>query len=669
MEFTLLKEILIIFALSTFVNFIFTRIKLPTILGYLLTGIVAGPHLSGLIHSETSIEMLAEIGVILLLFSIGLEFSINHLIKIRKIVFIGGFMQFTVTTGMVMLLSGHFGMSYPASLFVGFLTALSSTAVVLKVLQDRSELTSNYGRTVLGILIFQDLMLVPLLLFTPLMGGGMTGLGSALLWMGLKSLLIVAVVIIGSKWVMPRVLHAIVMTRNQELFFMSILLMCFSIAFLTYQLGMSLAFGAFLAGLMISESEYSHNAFGNIIPFKDTFTSFFFVSIGMLLDLNFVFDHWIVVFSTVLMVIIIKMTVAGFTGFFLGHTFRGFILVGLALAQVGEFSFILAKIGVDQNIISRYYYQMFLAVAVVTMALTPFLIMLSRPLSNWLYTLPLPEVMIKGLFPLQQMEIPTMKNHLVLIGKDSRSKSLALMANHIKLDHVSIVFDPADVKRRQAEGEKIVYGDAVNEPVLKTAYVNTAEVVVVSVGDVVTSLSVVEHVRNMNARAFILVRAKHLSDIEDLYRVGASQVIPEEFETAIEMFERVLNKYLVPQGEIRQIVGRIRKNNYGVIRDTAKPSSASILKELPNIDVSALKVRKNSAVINKNLLEMDFRNKIGVTVVAVKRNDEILENPGATTALKHGDIVFVLGQPDKIALTARIFAGEITENNESSQNT
>jgi CPA2 family monovalent cation:H+ antiporter-2 len=669
MEFTLLKEILIIFALSTFVNFIFTRIKLPTILGYLLTGIIAGPHLTGLIHSETSIEMLAEIGVILLLFSIGLEFSINHLIKIRKIVFFGGFMQFAVTTGMVMLLSGHYGMTYPASLFVGFLTALSSTAVVLKVLQDRSELTSNYGGTVLGILIFQDLMLVPLLLFTPLMGGDMNGLGSALLWMGLKSLLIVAVVIIGSKWVMPRVLHAIVMTRNQELFFMSILLMCFSIAFLTYQLGMSLAFGAFLAGLMISESEYSHNAFGNIIPFKDTFTSFFFVSIGMLLDLNFVFDHWGIVFSTVLMVIIIKMTVAGFTGFFLGHTFRGFILVGLALAQVGEFSFILAKIGVDQNIISRYYYQLFLAVAVVTMALTPFMIMLSRPLSNWLFTLPLPKVMIKGLFPLKQMDIPTMKNHLVLIGKDSRSKSMALMANHIKLDHVSIVFDPADVKRRQAEGEKIVYGDAVNEPVLKTAYVNTAEVVVVSVGDIVTSLSVVEHVRNMNESAFILVRAKNLSDIEDLYRVGASQVIPEEFETAIEMFERVLNKYLVPQGEIRQIVGRIRKNNYGVIRDTVKSSSSSILKELPNIDISALKVRKNSAVINKNLSEMDFRNKIGVTVVAVKRNDEILENPGASTTLKHGDIVFVLGQPDKIALTSRIFAGEITENNESSQNT
>ena len=323
MELNILKDLLVIFALSTFVNYVFTRIKVPTIVGYLLTGIIAGPHVAGIVHSNTNIDLLAEIGVVLLLFTIGLEFSLKHLIKIRKIVFWGGFMQVALTTLVIMSLAQGYDMELPAAVFIGFLTALSSTAVVLKVLQDRSEISSNYGRTVLGILIFQDILLVPLLLFTPLLGGEVNHITRDIILLGLKSILIIVMVFIGHKWVMPVVLRAIAMTRNQELFFMSILLICLSFAFLTYELGMSLAFGAFLAGLMISESEYSHNAFGHIIPFKDTFTSFFFVSIGMLLDISFVVDNIGLVLLTVVFVVLLKMVVAGLTGFVLGHTFRG----------------------------------------------------------------------------------------------------------------------------------------------------------------------------------------------------------------------------------------------------------------------------------------------------------------------------------------------------------
>lgn len=443
MEFPFLLDILIIFALSTLVNYVFTRIKIPTIVGYLLTGVVAGPHLTGIVHSVDNIELLAEIGVILLLFTIGLEFSLKHLIKIRKIVFWGGLMQVSLTVLVVMFLARGYGLGLSASIFVGFLTALSSTAVVLKVLQERSELTSNYGRTVLGILIFQDILLVPLLLFTPLMAGEVNHLGNDLLWLGLKSVFIITMVFVGHKWVMPKVLRAIAMTKNQELFFMSILLICLSVAFLTNQMGMSLAFGAFLAGLMISESEFSHNAFGHVIPFKDTFSSFFFVSIGMLLDVGFVLDNIGVVVLTVAFVITLKMLVAGLTGFLLGHTFRGQVMVGLALAQVGEFSFILAKLGQGFDILSNFYYQLFLSVAIVSMSVTPFIIMVARPLADLFLKLPIPEFLKNGLFPLQQFEVPSIKNHMVLIGKDSRSFNLSLMALHTKLPCVSIVFDPA----------------------------------------------------------------------------------------------------------------------------------------------------------------------------------------------------------------------------------
>jgi CPA2 family monovalent cation:H+ antiporter-2 len=655
MEFTILKDILIIFALSTLVNYSFTKIKIPSIVGYLLTGVLAGPHFTGVISNIENIEVLAEIGVVLLLFTIGLEFSLKHLIKIRKIVFWGGFLQFSLTTLIILSISRIYNLDFRGALFVGFLTALSSTAVVLKILQDRSEVTSNYGRTVLGVLIFQDLILVPLLLFIPIIGGESTNIMNKVLWMGIKSLVIILFVIFGNKWFMNRLLHAIAMTKNQELFLMSILLICLSVAFLTAELGMSLAFGAFLAGLMISESEYSHNAFGHIIPFKDTFSSFFFVSIGMLLNLQFVIDNIAIVLATVTMVILVKMFVASGTAFMLGHTFRGVVLVGLSLAQVGEFSFILVKMGQDYRIISDYYYQLFLAVAVITMSVSPFLIMVARPLSNAVMHLPLPKKLIEGLFPLKQIEIPELKNHLVLIGKDSRSLSMSVMARHVKIPYISIIFDPAVVKEKQQKGETVIYGDAQNLPILEKAHIKTANVIVVSIGDVVTAMSVTEKVRQLNRHASIIVRTRQIDDAEDLYKMGATQVLPEEFETAIEMFERVLNKFLMPRDEIEVTIGRIRKNNYGLVRDLKKRPRRSILSQLPNLEISALKVAENSPVADHTLAEMEFRGTYGVTVVAIKRKEKIIDHPGPRTSILKDDIVYILGKQDQTAHAVSLF--------------
>ena len=287
MELAILKDIVIIFALSTLVNLVFTRFKIPTVVGYLLTGIIAGPHLLSLIEARHEIELMAEIGVVLLLFTIGLEFSLSHLLKIRRIVFLGGLIQVVFTAGVFLVISHFYGMHWQGALLMGFLAALSSSALVLKLLQERSELTSNYGRTVLGILIFQDLLLAPLLLFTNILADSSVSFSREFLLLTGKVILIVGFVYAGNKWLLPRLLSLIAMAKNQELFMMSIFLICFAIALLTSKLGMSLAFGAFLAGLMISESEYSYNVFGNFLPVKDVFASFFFVSVGMLLDLTF----------------------------------------------------------------------------------------------------------------------------------------------------------------------------------------------------------------------------------------------------------------------------------------------------------------------------------------------------------------------------------------------
>ncbi len=656
MALDVLKNIVIILALSTLVNFLFTKIKVPTILGYLITGIIVGPSLLGIIHSPEEIELMAEIGVVMLLFTIGIEFSLNHLLKIRKIVFLGGFMQLLFTVMVIMIISRGYDIDWKGALFIGFLSALSSTAVVLKILQERSELTSNYGRTVLGILIFQDLLLVPLLLFTPILGGQTIFGWDQLIILLLKAGFIIGLIFVGNRWLMPRFLRAVAMTKNQELFLMSTFLICLSVALLTSALGMSLAVGAFLAGLMISESGYSHNAFGNIVPFKDTFTSFFFVSIGILLDLNFVFDHlWLVLLSA-LILIFFKAILAGITAFVLGHTFRGVVMVGIALSQVGEFSFILSKLGLEYNIITDFYYQLFIAVAVISMSLTPLMMQVSRPIANLLMKLPLPRRLVDGIFPLPQIDVPELRDHLVFIGKDSRALNLSAMAKKMDLPYVSIVFDPDSVRKRQLKGEMVIYGDAFNEPILRKAHTDMADMVVISIGNVITTMAIIEKIRNMNPHAYIIARAKRVEDLEELHNIGADQVIPEEFETSIEMFDRVLSKMLIPRKDINAVIARIRDDNYGIFMEKETKTDLSVLKNHANFEITAVKVDDHSPVIGKSLVEMQFRKTYGVTLVALFRKRVLYDNPDPETLFEKGDMVYIMGRSEQIANATELFS-------------
>jgi CPA2 family monovalent cation:H+ antiporter-2 len=540
-------------------------------------------------------------------------------------------------------------MTWGSSVFIGFLTALSSTALVLKILQERGEVTSNYGRTVVGILIFQDIILIPMILLTPMLGGQTADVGEKLLGLGSKTLFMVALVYVGNRWIMPKVLHLIALTKNQELFLMSIFLVCLAVALLTSEFGMSLAFGAFLGGLMISRSEYSQDAFSHLIPFKDTFTSFFFVSIGMLLDLSFVAENIVLVLATVLLVIAIKTFVASGTAFVLGHTFRGTVVIGLTMAQIGEFSFILAKTGQTYQILSDYYYQLFLAVTIVSMAASPFLIMIAKPATNLLLKLPIPEALVKGMFPLQEIEVPKMQDHIVLIGKDSRSLNLSRMASRMKLPYVSIVFDPASARARQLKGEMVVYGDSMNEPILRKAYIETAEIVVISIGDAITALGVIEKVRKLNKHAYIIIRSKHVSDIEDLYEMGANQVIPEEFETAIELFERILKKLLIPKVEIETAISHIRDDNYGLFKEKEENNTFTLSDEIPDIEIVALKACDYPLFPGNSLKEIHLRKEFGLTVVAAKRGETIFENPGSGFVFETEDVLYILGKPEKIA--------------------
>lgn len=657
MDFNILKGIVIIFALSTFVNLIFTRIKVPTVVGYLLTGVIAGPHVLSMAGGSNEINMLAEIGVVLLLFTIGMEFSLQHLLKIRKIVFFGGLLQVFATAGIFFGISYFYNMNWHSGILLGFLVALSSSALVMKLLQERSEITSNYGRTVLGILIFQDLLLVPLLLFTNLLADNSVNIPKEIFILAIKVIFIIGLVYAGNKWILPRLLHLIALAKNQELFIMSIFLICFAVALLTSKLGMSLAFGAFLAGLMISESEYSHNVFGNFMPIKDIFTSFFFVSIGMLLDLSFITQNLQTVVIAVILVVTLKTFIAGATGFVLGHTLHGTILIGFSLSQVGEFSFILAKLGFDYLLIPDYFYQLFLAVAVITMALTPFLIRLSLPVYNIFLKLPLPDLLVNGLFPLPEIEIPAFKDHLVIIGKDASAIKLSVMAKYNNIRHVSIIFDPSLAREKMKNGDIVVYGDAINEPVLRKAHTHTADIVVISVGSIIPSMTIIEKVRSINSDAYIIVRSPLIQNVGDLYKSGADQVLPEKLEIAIDLLKRILVKQMTPQKKINHIISHVRYTSLGAFTEKDTVNHPSIPDEFSDFKISLIQVGASSRAEGKSPFDIELRKKTGVTLLAIKRGSEMIEHPSPETVFVRGDIAYLMGDPENINMASELFTG------------
>ncbi len=656
-DISFLKDIVIIFALASFVIWLFHKLRVPSIIGFLLTGILTGPFAFGLVKSVDEIEVLAEIGVVLLLFTIGIEFSLRNLISIRRLVFLGGFLQVSFTTLFTFLISYFFGRPVDQSLFFGFLAALSSTAVVLKILQERAEIAEDYGKFSVGVLIFQDLIIVPMILVIPLISGYSENPGQDILIMVLKLAALGLLTFAGAKYFVPWMLHQVARTQNQELFLLSVLMLGLAVAVITSSMGLSLALGAFLAGLTISESEYSHQAFGNIIPVRDIFTSFFFVSIGMLFDVGYVFSHLPLVLLAAIVVLIVKTFISGFVAFLLGFPFRTTVLAGLALSQVGEFSFILARFGMNFDLIDDNFYRLFIAVSVMTMALAPFVIMLAPRLATWLGKLPIPLWLEKGLNPPVYDQIKPHHNHLIIIGYGQHGRHVAQAAGLAGIRYLILDNDPDLVRSEREAGENIYFGDAVHEAVLKQAGTGETEALVITPSNSATVYSITALARKMNPEAYILVRAGQIEDIEDLYKIGASEVIPAEFGTSVEIFARVLSKFLVPEEDIDKFISRIRSDGYRLFRNPEQqPGSMRDLRlRFPDLEITAVRLHPRSNAEGRTIAETELRTRFGVTLVAVTRNEENIQNPASGFVLLAGDIVYVMGRHEQVRIVMPFF--------------
>ena len=657
MEIPLLYDICIIFGLSIGVLLICHRLSVPAVVGFLLTGLIAGPHGLGLIQVDREVEILAEIGVILLLFTIGIEFSLRNLLQIKRAVLLGGSLQVGLTLIAAFAVARQFGQATNESLFIGCLAAVSSTAIVMKLLQERDDTRTPQGRTALAILIFQDIAIVPMILITPILAGHTGDMSNALILLLAKAAVMIAVVFVGAKYVVPLILSQVLRTRSREVFLLSVLAICLAVVWLTSRFGVSLALGAFLAGLIVSESESSHDALGHISPFRDVFTSFFFVSVGMLLDFHVLFQKPLLIAGLTIGVLVAKSIIAGGVTSMLGYPLRTAILAGLTLSQVGEFAFILSKSGIEHGLLSEANYKLFLAVSVVTMAATPFIISAAPHVVNGILRLPLPRRLVSGLSPIASTQDAEQTNHVIIIGFGVNGRNVAKAARAANIPYVIVEMNPETVRTERANGEPIFYGDAIHDAVLHHANIKAARVVVVVISDDAASRRIVAAAHALNPTAHIIARTRHLAEVEPLYRVGANEVIPEEFETSVEIFTRVLMEYLIPHDQIEQFIAEVRADGYKMFRTLPKdtPSVSDLKVHFPDLEISVLWVDPKSPFVGKSLAEIALRGTYEVTVLAVRRNEQILTNPHGELRIEFDDEVYLLGNPEKIAQVADLF--------------
>jgi CPA2 family monovalent cation:H+ antiporter-2 len=548
-----------------------------------------------------------------------------------------------------MLIASLWGMSLNASIFLGFLICLSSTAIGLSMLQKNGGMASPMGRLALLIFIFQDLMVVPLMLLIPVLGGHNLSADQSTAMMLGKGLGVIALLIIIAKWIMPWAMNQIAASRSQELFIIGLVAICIAICSLTVWAGLSLALGAFIAGLMIAESPYNHQAISYIFPLRDLFTSVFFISIGMLLDLSYVAYHPFLVLIFTALVVIGKTAIAGGAAFALGLPMGQALLLGLTLCQVGEFSFVLAKSGMSHNLFNMDFYQLFLASSVLTMILTPVLFALGKKYGA-AFTKEC-SFMVR----LQQRlnKLPTdqppaaLHDHIIIVGFGPTGRLVAKAAQMVSIPYIIVEMNPATVRLESLKGENIVYGDAASSVVLEHIRSGEAKVMVITATAPFLIRRIIVAARAANPNLYIITRARFMQDVEVLRQLGANEVAIEEFETALDVFSRILSKLAVPRNDITQLIYKLKHENYDLLRSEKirQKKYLTLDQYLPKVEFVSLRVEEESAAAGKNLIELNLRKRYHITVLAMERDGRIIRDiPPSQPFLPH-DLLVIVGEP------------------------
>lgn len=646
----LLRDLIILFGMATAIAYLMRKIRQPTLVGYLLTGMVAGPYGLRLISDTAAVEVMAEVGVALLLFTIGLELSLGKLAKMRQLVLGAGSLQVAATlvvTSAVLLWSG---LALRESVFWGFLVAASSTAIVMKMLQERGELDTLHGRAVLGILLFQDLCVVPMMALVPALAApGAAQALRILLALG-KSLAVVGGILLGARYLFPRLLRAIVLTRSRELFVIATIFIAMGTAWGAFRLGLSLALGAFLAGIVLTETEYGHQVMAEILPIRDSFNSLFFISVGMLIDLHFVSHHAGPVALIVAAIVLGKFLAGGASVSALGYPLRMAALVALALAQVGEFSFVLLREGSRVQMIAHDRYQMFLAAAVLTMMVAPALIAAGPRVSHWLGA--------KGELRRSRLELDRatekLEDHVIICGYGLSGQRLAHLLRTNDLPYMVVEMNPRAVRAARAKGEPIYFGDVSNPEILRRAGAMHARAIVFAISDSAVLPRAISHARLLNPELHIVARIKRMADARELRQAGATDVIAEELEAWMEIAVRILRLYGMPREAVAEQMAGLREADYEMLRILPIPGQPlrHLAHLLPQMDLELFVILPGAPLDGVELRSLDLRARTGAAVLAVLRasssGTDVVHNPAAGYRFAAGDQVVLVGSREQL---------------------
>jgi CPA2 family monovalent cation:H+ antiporter-2 len=659
-----LRELIIVLTATIAIVFVFQKLRLPNIVGFLLTGVIIGPHGFQLIQSVDEVETLAEIGVVLLLFTIGLEFSLETILSVQRRVVWAGLLQVVLTTLVVLAVARLLGASVEVGLFYGFLVSLSSTAIVLRIYHDRGEINSLQGRLASGLLLFQDLCVVPMMLLLPVLAGSGQDSIFLIVWVLAKSLITLVAIVWTARKLLPQLLHQVALLRNREIFVLFVVLVCFGTAWLTSETGLSLALGALVAGLVISESELSHQIVADILPLRDCFSGIFFISIGMLLNLGLLSQDFRITLLELLLMIGIKSLVLFAVFWWLYRSIRLGVVLGLGLAQIGEFSFVLAKAGINFKLLSPADGQIFLAASILSMMATPFLIQWAH---TWAFG-------FEGLFKDIGFnrstgdganETASATGHVIVVGYGLNGQNLAQVLKEVSIPYRVLEMDPDLVHSAKTGGEPISFGDGTRPEILQQVGIDKARVLVVAISDPATTARLVSQARRLRTDLYIIVRTRYVAEIDHLYRLGANQVIPEEFETSVEIFARVLQEYHIPRNVISLQVDLIRREHYGTLRGIRLQGKRldALSQFLVGTTSDIFSIVEASPAIGKSLEEINLPLRSGVSVIAVVRDGKSYPNVGNDFKLAVGDMLVLLGGHKALDDAAQILnpAGELGE--------
>ena len=649
-------QLLIILGFSIPVIFIFNKIKLPSIIGFLITGIIIGPFGLKLIDDTAGIQLMAEIGVAFLLFTIGIEIRLSRFLKYLSEILLTGGLQILCTFIVGVMVGLAMQLNLSQSVFLGFILAHSSSALILKILKDRKDEDSPQGRISIGVILFQDIMVVPMMLLIPFLAAGSGPEPLIIIWKLIKSILIIVVILATARYAIPFVLEQLVNMNMRDVLVIASVVITMGIAWITESLGLSLAIGAFLAGLALSDTDFTHQIISDITPFRDVFLSVFFVSFGMILNLDFLKANSGFILLASLVIILIKFTIVFGLVWLLKYSLRIALLSGVLLSQIGEFSFVLASQGYKNQIISNHIYQTFISASVLTFIATPLLV----SLVYYLLTR-------KNIIDLTKQDVNPddhvpVSNHVIICGMGLNGRNLVKVLKDTAINYAIIDLNFQKIKKAKSKEDKnTIWGDASNVEILRRANIGAARVMVIAISDRFLTKSCLSNAKAINPKLHVIVRTKYLADIEDLLALGADDIIPEEFETSIQIFSRVLKMFHIPNSIILAQGNIIRNQSYGVFREMRYTQEAfdQISQILAQGTIETYYVAAGNLIVGKSIRDINLKAQSGALIINIIRNNQTITNPPSDFVFEAADQMILFGSHSAIDTALGILDGGI----------